>query len=262
MTSPQAVYDFSLPADTCTVHELKTRLGAIAKKWAFQVEKGDKTGYLHYQGRCSLKVKARPPQCKSQMGFESVHLSITSNANKTNEFYVLKEDTRVNGPYTDRDPYVPRHIRDITLKAWQQTIVDSAKIFDDRRINILIDEFGNIGKSVVRTYIGVHKIGRPIPPFNDYKDINRCVMDCVKMPLYIIDIPKAIKKSYLSQLYAGIESVKDGYVFDDRYNFRDEYFDPPQIWVFTNTRPDESWLTQDRWKFWVVGNSDQLIEHI
>ena len=29
-------------------------------------------------------------------------------------------------------------------------------------------------------------------------------------------------------MYAGIESVKSGYAYDDRYSFKDKYFDCPQ----------------------------------
>jgi len=51
---------------------------------------------------------------------------------------------------------------------------------------------------------------------------------------------------------SGIETLKDGYAYDDRYHFKEEYFDCPQIWVFMNMVPDISMLSKDRWKLWVI----------
>src|SRR5690606_24730073 len=65
-------------------------------------------------------------------------------------------------------------------------------------------------------------------------------------------IPKAIKKDQLCQFYAGIEEVKNGYAFDDRYKFREKWFDCPSIWIFTNKLPNLAMLSADRWKIWRV----------
>lgn len=248
------VWDFTIGEQYTSKDDLQDKLKTHCKKWTFQEETGSNSGYKHYQGRCSLQTKMRLKQVKEVFGITEAHWSITSTANRDNCFYVIKSNTRTAGPWSDTDQiqYIPRQIRGITLLPWQQTIVDSAQEWDTRHINIIIDKDGGIGKTTIKTYIRAHGIGRFIPFVNDYKDMMRIIMDCKKEHLYIIDIPRAIQKDRLYQFYAGIETLKDGYAFDDRYHFKDEVFDCPVIWVFTNVAPEQKMLSADRWKFWEV----------
>lgn len=260
--SPVCVWDFTLKCDNheTQLPELKSLFATHTKKWAFQLERGD-SGYVHYQGRVSLKQKVRKPQLLSLIP-GTFKWSITSNENRDNDFYAIKTDTRIDGPWTDKDeppPYIPRQVRGITLRPWQQHIIDDADVWNTRHINIILDVMGGHGKSTIKTYTRSHQLGRFIPFVNDYKDLMRIVMDCKKEKLYIIDIPRAIQKDKLYQFYAGLETLKDGYAYDDRYHFKDECFDCPNIWVFTNRLPDASLLSRDRWRIWTI-EEDHLQE--
>lgn len=255
MTNPCCVYDFTAPCDSNDILKVKNKLKEHCKKWCFQKELSS-SGYNHYQGRFSLKLKKRLHQLVDMLDC-NWHFSITSNENQNNNFYVMKEDTRIEGPWSDEDKeiYIPRQIREISeLYEWQKVIVNSAKVWDKRTINIVVDFQGNNGKSILKTYIGVHEIGRCIPFSNDYRDLMRIVMDTPKKPLYIIDIPRALKKEFMNNFFGAIESIKDGYAYDDRYKFKEEYFDCPNIWVFTNVYPDTSFLSKDRWCFWELSD--------
>lgn len=263
--NPTWVFDITIKENEANKIELKRIFSIIAKKWCFQLEKGTESGYLHFQCRISTKVKWRMAQVKKALGIESAHISITSNANKNNMFYVLKEDTRVEGPWSDTDVelYIPRQVREISaLRPWQLQIVEDAKNWDTRHINIVFCPIGNIGKSILKTYIGVHQIGRSLPYSNDYKDIMRMVMDTPKKPLYIIDLPRAISKDKLYQFFSGVETLKDGYAYDDRYHFKEEYFDCPNIWIFMNTYPDLDLLSLDRWVIWQVKDNTLIRDPI
>lgn len=261
MTNQCCVYDFRVSANLTTTDDLRQLLRKIAKKWAFQLERGDQTDYLHYQGRLSLKIKKRQTEIRKLFPF-AVWCAPTSNENRDNDFYATKDDTRVEGPWCDTDPYIPRQVREISsLRYWQLQIIESAKVWDTRTINVVIDSIGGHGKTTLKTYIGCHQIGRALPFMNDYRDLLRIVMDTPKRPLYVIDIPRALKKDHLFQFFSGIETLKDGYAFDDRYSFREEYFDCPSVWVFMNTEPDISYLSTDRWKFWQFSEKHNLKEY-
>lgn len=263
MTGQCCVWDLRVSEDKISQSDLANLFKHIAKKWCFQLEKGEQSGYLHYQCRISLKTVARVSELRKRLNNLECYLTPTSNENRDNNFYVSKDDTRVSGPWKDDDPYIPRQIRDIKeLRPWQQQIINDSKIWDTRTINIVWDETGNHGKSILKTWVGVHKIGRALPFENDYRAILRMVMDTPKVPLYIIDIPRALKKDHLYQFFSGIETLKDGYAYDDRYKFREEYFDCPCIWVFMNTIPDLDYLSKDRWKFWTFSKQGNLIRHI
>lgn len=259
------VYDWTYPSEGIPVDEMKKTLNFIAKKWCFQEEEGGHTKYKHYQIRLSLKVKRRPAELITllkNLGLEKGHISITSDINKNNSFYVLKPDSRVSGPWTDEDAVpveVPRQIKDILLREWQQSIADSADEWDTRHINVVVEQQGNVGKSVLCCYLGVHNKGRVIPPVNDYKDLMRMVMDLPTSKLYLVDIPRALDVKKASGIYSALEEIKSGHAWDDRYKFQEKWFDCPNIWVFTNHEPPNEYLSKDRWVLWKIEN-EKLIK--
>lgn len=247
------VWDFTIPKDRVSnIDELKDKLNLHCKKWVFQEEKGLTTGYEHYQGRVSLKLKARKAPA---LGYNE-HWSITSNENKDNDFYVLKEDTRTAGAWSDKDNYIPRQVRNITLYPWQKAVLEDAKVWNTRTINCIICPKGNIGKSTLKTYAGARGLARNLPMLESYKDYMRMVMDTPTSNLYLVDFPRSLNKIACGSFWSALETIKDGYAYDDRYGFREKYFDCPNIWVFTNTHPDVTQLSKDRWVFWEVFNGE------
>lgn len=256
MSNPICVWDLTISEEKMSKEFLKDKLNKWAKKWAFQLEQGEETGYKHWQVRISLKQKARQEEVLKMFELKGKgRCSPTSNENRDNCFYVMKDETRLEGPWTDEDKevYIPRQVRECPeLFEWQRHIVNDASVWNTRNINIVYCPHGNIGKSILKTHIGVYGIGRSLPYSNDYKDIMRMVMDTPKKSLYIIDLPRAISKEKLFQFFSGVETLKDGYAFDDRYHFKEEYFDCPNIWIFMNTMPDLTLLSEDRWKIWVI----------
>lgn len=256
------VWDFTLKREVCEIDTLKHILKEHCKKWCFQIEEGE-SGYVHYQGRLSLKTKKRLKGVKNIFNMSEIHLSPTSSINRDNMFYACKEETRLEGPWkdTDEELYIPRQIREIdSLYSWQQTIVDQYDVWDTRTINIVIDKKGNNGKSTLIGYMRAHKLAFALPYCNDFKDIMRMVMDVPTKRCYLLDMPRAIKKEKLFQLFSALETIKNGYAFDDRYSFREKIFDCPNIWVFTNTIPELSYLSLDRWVFWEITDNLELSE--
>lgn len=255
------VFDFTLSCDKCNLGELKKSLKDFSKKWTFQKEKGE-GGYLHWQGRVSLKSKMRISELiKTQLHGIPYHWSPTSNENKNNTFYVTKIDSRIEGPWCDKDIelYIPKQVREmVSLYPFQKSIIEKSTVWDKRHINWVYQPVGNVGKSSLCSYMRAHKLGRPIPPLNDYKDVMRMVYDVPTDRCYLFDMPKALKKDKLRQLIAAIETIKDGYAFDDRYGFKEKIFDCPNIWVFSNRIPDLSTMSYDRWLIWTIKNKELI----
>lgn len=266
MTNPVCVFDFTAPADRASVEDLKQWLAKIAKQWVFQKEQGDETGYIHYQGRISLKVKTRLEKLIKDAPHEwGFHWSPTSKNNQGNDWYVTKEETRIEGPWSDKDKTVtiPKQVQEVINKGWypwQISIYNLSKVWDTRTIHCIYNEKGNEGKSILCQYLRCMGIAMNIPFCNDFKDIMRMVMDMPKVGCYTIDMPRAINKEKLFQLFAAIEVVKGGYAYDDRYSFKSEDFDCPNIFVFTNKIPDFNLLSMDRWRLWEIKNH-QLVPY-
>lgn len=262
MDNPIYVWDFTLPQKYCEdVEILKECLNENCKKWCFQLEEGKKTGLLHYQGRFSLNDKKRLNEVKRLFG-NAFHFSPTNNKSKDDVNYVTKEDTRIAGPWQHDDPKIPRQLKDIKLYPWQQHIVNDSRIYNDRIINVIIDNKGNIGKSIITSYIIAHKLGQELPILNNYKDVMQFACSLPATKLYIIDIPRSMFGNELRNLWGAVESIKNGRLFETRYKARTKLIDPPNIWIFSNTVPDLSLLSRDRWRFWRVTEEQELTEYI
>jgi len=250
-------YDFTLwakdhkgsPAPV-TVSTLRDRLGLIAKKWTFQLE--DAGSGEHYQGRFSLKIKKRI----GEFDLFNAHLSRTSCENMNNMFYVTKEETRIGGPWSDSDIYIPKQVREIyQLRPWQTAIYDNIGIWDTRTINVIYDTIGNIGKSTLVGYLCCKTNDvATIPALNNYKDIMGMVLGMPTKKMYLIDMPRGMDKSNQGEFFSAIEHIKNGHAFDLRYTYKEKWFDCPNIWVFTNVMPSLGLLSSDRWKLWRVSH--------
>lgn len=248
--NPVAVYDFTISKVKSTREDIQKWLSDNCSKWCFQLERGE-GGFEHYQGRMSLNTKCRLGTLVKRF-IPSGHLSPTSENNMGNMFYVSKEDSRVEGPWRDDDEkpeYIPRQLREIVeWRDWQKEVMEISEGYNPRKIHLIYDPIGNNGKSVLGLWFIAHKKGCVIPFANDYKDIMRMVMDMPKRGNYIIDMPRAINKEKLFQLYSAIETIKSGFAFDDRYHYKEAIFDCPNIFIFTNVLPDLNLLSRDRWE--------------
>jgi len=82
--------------------ELEKFLNSIVKEGVFQLEKGEKTGRLHYQGRFELKGprtgKKQLLKIFSQLG-EIKNLTFAPERLYNSKAYCMKVDSRVEGPW-------------------------------------------------------------------------------------------------------------------------------------------------------------------
>ncbi len=257
--SGACLWDFTISVEHCNDKNLIIDfLKEKAKKWTFQKELSE-TGYEHWQGRLSLHNKTK--KMIGELEELKPHWSLTSTEGGRTFSYCQKADTRTEGPWKDTDEilFIPIQIERIKeLMPWQQHIVDSAKIFEDREINYVYCPEGNKGKTTLVHYCGCYGIGRHIPISNDYKDILRMVYCTPTSKMYLFDMPKAINKDKLVGFFAGIETIKDGYAYDDRYTFKEKRFNCPVVWIFSNKKPDTSLLSEDRWILWRINSKKEL----
>lgn len=266
-------WDFTLSKDKCTgsVEDLILDLKGLAKKWTFQEELSvgeDGKEYAHYQGRLSLQKKERLSGLRklvSESLFETAHWSPTSNAgSKTGFDYVMKEQTRVDGPWMDTDaerPFIKDSVKEIiTLYPWQQSVVEMSRLIDRRTVNIIYDTVGNNGKSTLVDYMKAYQMATKLPMTRDYKDIVQmaCCIAIDKgrkdpsLKCWMVDMPRALDKKALGGFFSAIETLKGGDLFDMRYKFKEYTINEPIVWCFTNELPDTSLLSKDRWQIWTI----------
>lgn len=256
MSGPVCTFDVQASCQFYTYEQLVTLFVDHCKKWCFQKERGEKTGYEHFQGRVSLKVKARVTAARKL--FPKCNVTVTSSCNRDNNFYVTKEDTRIDGPWSDETTrvasFVPVQVRGLTLYPWQQSIIDTKDVYDFRTIDVLIDPKGNNGKSTLTIYAEVFGHAESVHFMEKHKDIMRAVCNCADTSLYLFDIPRGVADCQLGEFFSALEDVKNGKIYDDRYKYRKRFINSPRIWVFMNREPPLSMLSRDRWRFWTIND--------
>lgn len=239
----------------------------VAKKWVFQKERGEKDGYLHYGGRLSLYKKKRKHELEGMLRgikgfpFPDWLMQTTVTEHRKTAFYHMKEDTRVEGPWSDKDEeeyLAPEYYAPEAWYPFQQQIIDSIEIRDRRTINMVLDSRGNHGRTHFAMNLECRKMALVLPSLQDHKEICECVCDelmaseerdpkCV-----IMDLPRAMSKKALAGVFTALENIKNGKVVDRRYTYRKWFFRPPQVWVFSNRAPNLAYMSRDRWKLWRI----------
>lgn len=256
-----AVWEFRYNATTFQDEEpLRELLKGIAKTYCFQLEKGD-SGYLHYQGRLSLFKKRRKraamklfPEGLIPNYFEP---TISLEYTKGDNFYCMKKDTREAGPWTDKDKVIPlteqmKLFLSWELLPWQKSLVEQTSTFDMRYIDLVYDPIGNAGKSLFSEYMELQGHSEEVPPYRLMDDIFAWVATRPIKKIYIMDMPRGMKKDRLGDLYSGIEVIKNGVAYDKRYTAKKERFTRPRIIVFTNQLPQMDLMSKDRWNIWTI----------
>lgn len=262
-------YDVSLSVAKSTDNHLDIipKLKQIFKKWAFQLEQSD-SGYLHWQIRGHLYAKRTEKAAIASFNptlWSAGHWSMTSTGVhlKNNFNYVMKLDSRKEGPWTDQDPEAedpPVLTRQLStfmahigpdganMYPWQKDLLSLVQKVDDRLITCIVDDSsGNNGKSVFSEYLEYKGYGYEIPPMSCMEDIMQACMGLRAQKCYLIDMPRAMKKEKLAGFYSGLEALKNGVMYDKRYAFKKRRIDRPQIVVFTNHYPERTLLSPDRW---------------
>lgn len=210
----------------------------------WQLEKGETTGYVHYQITLTLKKKNRLTWLKNHFQ-RTVHGEIINNHERAFE-YSQKEDTRVSGPYYWPEPIQPVQdpLEGIELYDWQKELKKKLENKpDDREIMWYFSREGRTGKSKFAKHLYLTMDGVQVccGKKNDiYHALNQ------NLKILIVDIPRS-QSDYMKNVYTIVEEVKNGMVFSGKYESRIKVFDPPHVIVFANEEPDYDSLSCDRW---------------
>jgi len=264
------VWDFTLYNDEIEFEAIIKVFKTVSKKWCFQREKCPKTGKLHWQGRINLNERVRFNGARNVfMGNElgTPHLTITSNKNKTNMFYVMKPETRVDGPWNEKwvPVYIPKQYRQTENELWsfQKSVLDSCRTEAGREINVIIDTCGNKGKSHIIDWMECRGLCIKLDALS--KDPEKIMQEAYSQvknegTVICVDFPRAANQDHVGYYYATLEVMKSGRFNDKRYGDRPvKRVDTPVMWIMCNVKPDVNLLTPDRWKLWKIQNKELVV---
>ena len=243
------------------IHNVITK---IFDKYIYQLENtitATRNNY-HYQGYGHLKNKQRPKALASSLNGQvlGIQMSAASNEGLTAlREYCIKERSRVRGPWYSADVYRGEGIINI-LYEWQTKV----QIFctckpDDRSINVIVDPRGNSGKSAFAKYMAFHH-GVPCLGWGKTGDLLYLVSEVPNKKAYFFDLSRTKPQDWASgDIYAAIEGIKNGHFVNTKYKCKTVLMQSPHIWIFTNSKPNLSFMSVDRWHLWEIVDKDLKI---
>lgn len=249
-TGPVYIYSITIFDTIDAMEDIFKFFNKIAKKFVFQLEECPTTKSHHFQCYVNLKIKKRQHElCKmlNASGFNGANCSVASDAGKERlKLYAMKEDSRIDGPWADHPIYRGQDLIK-ELRPWQQGIVKLIGTTPHKRkIYWYYDSTGGKGKSSLSKYLYFHHGIIPLT-IGKASDLLNVVYKLQGKKMYIFDISRTIPTGTMNEIYTALESVKNGFFVNTKYETGVACFEIPHVVVFSNHLPKMSALSQDRW---------------
>jgi len=265
-------YVFTLNNYTNTeIQEIHSYLSDNSSKWIFGKEVGE-NGTPHLQGYMEFK-SPKKWRILSENGFSRCWSKSARGNLRQNYDYTSKDGEYEYGGFKIEDldkpdkkniiewrQYHLDKIKRRVLKTYdnviwkdvQQQIIDIVeKEPENRKINWIVDDNGNYGKSFLSRYLcckydGIVVNGKTNDILNgllNYQDKSE-----YESPRFIIvDIPRSSSK-YTDNIYGVIEKIKDGMIYSGKYEGGEIFYEtPPHVIVLSNEHPKMEMMSYDRW---------------
>lgn len=227
----------------------KLRSFSKISKFIFQEEIGEQ-GTPHLQGHVELRIRAR----WTEFGLsKKIHWEPTRNFDAASK-YCQKAETRNGKIYSLGFPRI-KIIEN--LFPWQQEVFNISETEpDDRIINWIFSKDGCKGKTALTKYLAVKKHAICCSSGKS-ADINNFIFnsDLENTNIVIFDLARASG----NVSYESLEKIKDGMIFNTKYETGCKLFNPPHIFVFANKAPIIENLSIDRWRIYEINASDSLV---
>lgn len=221
-----------------------------SNKYIYGLEVAPTTGTKHIQGYIEFNEKIRP---KNLFSNQTIHWEKAKGSREQNIEYckkggdfftnfILSEEIIVSEPY-----------------GWQLNVVNViTSPINNRLIYWFWENKGNVGKTSLCKYLCVrHNALLVTGKGTDmkYGIISYIAKHGWAPKIIIIDVPRSIDTDYVS--YTGIEEIKNGIFFNNKYESDMCIFNSPHLIVFSNEEPNKDKLSNDRWRIICI---DDLIQ--
>ncbi len=208
-------------------------------------EIGGEEGTPHLQGYLEFKTKKRP---MSVFATKRIHWEKAKGNKKSNQIYCSKENNiKIEHP----KPIVVDTISPDMLKGWQTQVLEELKDKpDDRTIHWLWSEEGGVGKTTFLKYLVVNEEflvlgGKAADCRNGIVEYTKTHDGATPMRIGI-NIPRSFERQ--PSMYEAFENIKDMLFYSGKYEGSMVCGNCPHLYIFANFRPEEDFLSEDRWK--------------
>lgn len=221
--------------------KLFKKMAQLETKYIFGYEVGE-NGTPHIQGYIEFKIKTRPIET---IKIPEIHWEKCKGNREQNITYCSK-DRNYETNFIIREP--EEDIKTITeLRPWQSEL---SKLLlekpNDRNIYWVWEETGNVGKSALckKLCVSLGALvceGKTADIFNGIYNYKQEFKRYPKIVL--IDCPRS-NLGYMN--YGALEKVKNGLIFNSKYESKMMVFNSPHVVVFANEEPIEGKFSEDR----------------
>lgn len=205
-------------------------------KWIIAKEVGN-DGYKHWQ----IRMQYRGTFNELKQAFPKAHIEEDAQDDYS---YERKEGNYI----TSEDGIGQLQTRFGELRSNQRTILDMVCTQGDREIDVIIDPYGNTGKTWLARYLYQRGRGFYVPPtITDARTLIQYVANGYSgEEIVVIDIARSTK--WTNALYVAVETIKDGLVYDARYRTVVRDIHGCKVLVTCNVCPKLDKLSRDRWR--------------
>lgn len=250
MTDPKW-WDLTIPRDdNPNIEILISALDEMAERYVIGEEIGD-GGYKHWQIRAVMKVPKVMATVRNQLEKYNIWgtWATPTSDNGRNFNYTEKE-----GKFFRSWEKALRSFATLELREWQAQIEELIKHQNERQCMVIYDPAGNHGKTYFSKYMQATHQAQYVPPMGDAMDLMAFAME-KPYKAYIFDMPRSESVKQKKGMWSAIEQIKNGYLYDKRYKFRDAWITPPKVLVFCNEVPDLDALSADRWQLLTLSDT-------
>lgn len=212
-------------------------------------EEVGESGTPHLQGYIEFKTPKAWSTIKKML--PKAHIERAKGNRKQNLTYCKKDGKFKSNFPVPLEEQVLLEYADVEWRPWQQQVIDMyVQPPDKRHIYWVIDTLGNNGKSYLTRYLAVkHKVliagGKKADVFHQVA--KRLENEDEENPfrMVILDLPR---HSQEFTNYGLLEELKNGLIMSGKYEGGTFVFPSPHVIVMSNSAPDFSKFSQDRWK--------------
>ena len=205
-------------------------------------------GTPHVQGYAEFKNPKKFNTVKNL--FPRAHIERAKGSRKQNIEYCSKDgEFFSNFPLSMKQKCLLEY-NDIEWYDWQQEIIDlHSTAPNTRHIHWYVDEIGNHGKTFLARYMVLkHRVLLCGSKKQDvFHQVAKRLEDEEKedpFRMVILDVPRH-DEGFVN--YGVLESLKNGLIVSGKYEGGTFVFPSPHVIVFSNSAPDMSKFSQDRW---------------
>lgn len=214
------------------------------KNWSyiFGLEVCPTTGKIHWQ--CFINTNGTKIRPTEFFGTKQTHWEKALGTDDQNTEYCSKEgsfETNMKLRKKCIDPMDGKIFKD-----WQNEVLEIIKKpVDDRKIYWFWENKGGVGKSMLCKHLCMKYDAMLVGgKGNDIKYAVYTWLEEKDLDILIWDIPRNVGNTVS---YSSIEEIKNGCMFNNKYESGMKIFNSPHIIIFANEEPILDKLSQDRW---------------